>query len=53
MKNVPVRRDVPDGPLAEPGAGQSEDVAAGLVDMSVESGFHLKREIMKSSPVSW
>ena len=41
LQDVPVSRHVPDGPLAQPRAGQPEHVAAWLVDMSVESGLHL------------
>ena len=41
LEDVPVCSHVADGPLAQPGAGQPEDVAAGLVDVTVQSSLHL------------
>ena len=41
LQNIPVCSDVAYRPLPQPGAGQSEDVAPGLVDVTVQSRLHL------------
>ena len=43
LQDVAVRCDVADGPLAEPGAAQSEDVAGDKVD--AKSGTDISRGI--------
>ena len=41
LQDVPVCSHVADGPLSQPGAGEPEDVAAGLVDVAVQPRLHL------------
>lgn len=41
LQDLPVGRDVTDGPLPQPGAGQPENVTARLADVPLESRLHL------------